>query len=136
MAFSTVEEETIVDVPYPVAADTRIDIGDTVITTGGYAQAGAVGPDLKVKGIALSKADNKGGAAGDAYVVVARPISRHGGERVFERENAGDIEQTHVGEDCYIAGPKSVSADKAGKSLAGEIIAITEAGKVVVRFRV
>jgi hypothetical protein len=136
MAFSEVEEETIVDVPYPVAADKGIDIGDTVVTTGGFAQAGDLGPDLKVKGVALSKADNTGGAAGDKHVVVMRPISRHGGERVFERENAGDIEQKHVGEDCYIAGAKSVSADKAGKSMAGEIIAITAAGKVVVKFRV
>jgi hypothetical protein len=79
MAFSEVEEETIVDVPYPVAADKSIDIGDTVVTMGGYARAGDVGDGLKVKGIAISKADNTGGKDGGAHVVVARPISRHGG---------------------------------------------------------
>lgn len=136
MAFSEVEENTIVDVPYPVDADEVIDVGDTVATSGGYAQAGAVAADLRVKGVALSRVDNTGGAPGAKHVVVARPISRHGGERTFERDNAGDIKDIHVGEDCYIAGPKSVSADKAGKSLAGEIISLTPAGKVEVRFRV
>jgi hypothetical protein len=136
MAFSEVEENTIVDVPYPVAADKDIDVGDIVVTSGGYAQAGAVGTDLKVKGLALSKADNTGGVAGAKHVVVARPISRHGGERTFTLVNAGDIQDIHVGEDCYIAGPKSVSSDGAGKSMAGEIIGLTPDGKVEVKFRV
>lgn len=91
MAFSEVEEDTIVDVEYPVGANKVIDIGDTVVTNGGYAEAGSVATGLKVKGVALSKADNTGGTAGAKKVTVARPISRHGGERVFRRKNDGDM---------------------------------------------
>jgi len=131
-----VKDTKILDIEYPVGANKVIAVGDVVCTASGYAQAGAVATSLRVKGVAMTDADNTGGSNGDVKVVVARPYSPYGGERCFRFANSGDVTAAHVGETLYIAGARSASSVSTGKSELGELIRIESDGELLVKVKV
>lgn len=110
----------------PVAADTRIWSGTVVVLdAAGDAAPATTATGLIPRGIAVSTANNLGGAAG-ALRVESRP-------GVFRLANsaAGDlIDRTDIGNDCYLVDDQTVAKTSATdtRSVAGKVVDVDAQG--------
>jgi len=87
----------------PVAASTLIYAGSLVaVDAAGYAVPAADAAGLVVMGVAMARADNSAGAAGDIQVVVRR-------RGVFRFKGSG-LAQAQVGQDMYAVDDQTVAA--------------------------
>lgn len=87
----------------PVAASTLIYAGSLVaVNADGYAVPAADIAGLVVMGVAMSRADNSAGAAGDMQVVVRR--------RGVYRFRGSGLTQAQVGRDMYAVDDETVAA--------------------------
>ncbi|MDX1755880.1 MAG: hypothetical protein R3175_07475 [Marinobacter sp.] len=104
------------DYGYDVAGGAQIFAGALVVLNAtGYAEPGSTATGLKPAGVAKEQIDNSGGADGDADVVVRRGV--------FQLENDGSIDRTHIGSSAYIVDDQTVAATDGGatRSAAGTI---------------
>ncbi|MBF0445086.1 MAG: hypothetical protein HQL68_05810 [Magnetococcales bacterium] len=110
---------------HPVAAATLIYEGGIVaLDAAGNAVPGATATDLTVVGMALGRADNSGGAAGDALVSVERVTAR------FINDGTDTVDRTHIGGNAYVVDDQTVAAtDGTGtRSVAGKIMDLDSDG--------
>jgi len=108
----------------PVAANVRIFAGSLVVASAtGFAAPGSTALGLSYLGRAEEFVDNRGGAAGAAWVEI-----RHG--KAFLWANDGTITQAHLFKPAYIVDDETVAAADAGgtRSAAGRIVGIDADG--------
>jgi len=98
------------------AAAVTIYEGALLVQAAGYATPATTAVSLVVLGVAESRVDNAGGAAGDKTVEVLSGI--------FGFKNsagADEVLASHIGSDCYIVDDQTVSIVATGKSIAGKV---------------
>ena len=130
----------------PVDANAIIYHGAMVAKTSGYAGAATTGAD-KVIGVANlriyndintqgqastwggtagEKVDNTGGSAG------ARKIAVEVGVVKFANKAGDLVDETMIGDDCYVENDQTVRATAAGSIIAGKVYGIDDDGGVFV----
>ena len=109
----------------PVAAGVQIHAGALIVlNAAGFAEPATTATGLRVRGVAQHPSDNRTGADG-AGAVDSLP-----GAHLFK--NSGDITRADIGSNAHIVDDQTVSADGAGKSVAGLIDDVTSEGVWVV----
>lgn len=119
----------------PVAANTMIFVGALVcLNAAGNAVPGATATGLKARGVAVKRADNRGGAAGAIRVEIDPSPAR------FDNSAAADaITRADIGALAYIVDDQTVAKTAAvvesnpTRSVAGTIIDVDQSG-VWIRF--
>jgi hypothetical protein len=114
------------DLSVPVAAATLIYAGSIAcLNAAGTATKGATSTTLKALGVAINRADNTNGAAGDINVNVERGVWR------MANSAAGDqITLADYGASCYIVDDQTVAKTNGGttRSVAGVIRDVDASG--------
>ena len=116
---------------FPVAADTAVWSGAIIgLNASGEMVPGSLDPAVKILGVATTRADNRGGAVGDAYVAATF------GPGSFWLKNDGNdpVLATQVKEACYVFDDETVSADNTGP-IAGTVMKVDELRGVLVDFK-
>ena len=105
----------------PVGAAARIFNGAMVALGDDGFAIPATPAATTMRGVALGEADNRLGAAGDAFVDVERGP--------FLVANDGSINRTHIGQDVYVVDDNTVGA--AGTLVAGKCLDLAPTGVTV-----
>ena len=105
----------------PVAAATTIYAGALVALDASGNAVPAIPAAPVMRGVALDKADNSGGAAGDETVSMDRGH--------FLIANDGSLDRTDIGSDVYVVDDNTVGA--AGTLVAGKCLDVLTEGVVV-----
>jgi hypothetical protein len=105
----------------PVAAATTIYAGALVALDASGNAVPAIPAAPVMRGVALDKSDNSGGAAGDETVAVERGP--------FLIANDGSLDRTDIGSDVYVVDDNTVGA--AGTLVAGKCLDVLTEGVVV-----
>ncbi|WP_140918448.1 hypothetical protein [Limnobaculum xujianqingii] len=109
-------------IPVQIAANTVIYAGNMVCTNAaGFAVLASTTTGLTTVGMATEFIDNRGGANGDAFVLV-----RRGKAFNFANSSSAPVSQALVGKSCYVADSQTVAAT--GDIVAGKVLFIDADG--------
>jgi hypothetical protein len=112
--------------PFAVGAGEEIFLGAQVaVNATGFLVAGAAATGLTYIGRADAHVDNTGGADGDETCLVRRKKAF-----LFKNSDADPVDQSLVGQPCYILDDETVAAtDGTGtRSESGTVLAVESAG--------
>ncbi|MDL2288278.1 hypothetical protein LJC32_02735 [Oscillospiraceae bacterium OttesenSCG-928-F05] len=105
----------------PVAADAVIYEGSIVVLDAtGYAKPATKAADLTAAGRAETFVDNRGGAAGEKTVEVARGVF------LWDNSATNKVKPEHLLKPCYILDDQTVTSLETGSSVAGKVVSITD----------
>ena len=92
------------ELPYPMAAATKVYAGALVVLAAGFARGGTAATNLVAVGRAEETVDNSGGAAGDKTIRVRRGVF------LFANSTGDAIAQAEVGQTCFVEDDETVAA--------------------------
>jgi predicted RecA/RadA family phage recombinase len=111
---------------FPVAASTKIYQGAIVaLNSSGYATKGATATTLAAVGVAVERADNSAGSAGDINVKIRRGVFKFGNS-----SSTDAIANTEYGANCYIVDDQTVAKTNGSstRSVAGIVRGVDSDG--------
>ena len=116
---------------FPVAADTAVWSGAIIgLNAAGEMVPGSLDPAVKILGVATTRADNRGGIVGGAFV----SATFGPGSFWLKNDTNNPVLPTAVKEACYVFDDETVSADNTGP-LAGTVMMVDNIRGVLVDFK-
>lgn len=109
----------------PLAADVHIFKGSMVALNASGNALPAVPTATRVRGVALSEADNIDGSAGDVTVDIER------GPFLFANAGTNPVTRAHIGTNVYVVDDNTVTSSSTDTIVAGKCLDVLPEGVVV-----
>jgi hypothetical protein len=109
----------------PVAATIRIFAGSMIALNAAGFAVKAIPTATRIRGVALSEADNSDGANGAVSVDIER------GAFVLANDVTNPVTRAHIGANVFVVDDNTVGSSAAGTIVAGKCLDVTPEGVVV-----